>query len=135
VADQRASHIRSCTKGRARSEFAFDREETVSTGDPGRAQAEALVNLLTNGALDRVDQRGKRARKLYQWGLHPHHAEPGSPLAGDNAAFEEGLSARLVRRCRGHRGGAVPDDERLGEPEQLAQLADPHHAARQGDAH
>ena len=36
------------------------RQETVSTDNPGRAQAEALVNLLTNGALDRADQRGKR---------------------------------------------------------------------------
>lgn len=66
----------------------------MSTGNPGRAQAEALVNLLTNGALDRVDQRGKRARELYQWGLHPHHAEPGSPLA-DNAAFEEAYPLAL----------------------------------------
>jgi hypothetical protein len=55
---------------------------------PNREIVEAMVNLATNGALDRIDQRGKRARELYQWGLHPHHAEPGSPLAADDAAFE-----------------------------------------------
>lgn len=49
----------------------------------------AMVNLLTNGAMNRIDQQGKRACELYQWGLHPHHAEPGSPLAADNAAFEK----------------------------------------------
>jgi hypothetical protein len=49
---------------------------------------EAMVNIATNGALDRIDQRGKRARELYRWGLHPHHAEAGSPLATDNASFE-----------------------------------------------
>ena len=55
---------------------------------PNRKIVESMVNLATNGALDRIDQRGKRARELYQWGLHPHHAEPGSPLAADDAAFE-----------------------------------------------
>src|SRR6516225_8589036 len=55
---------------------------------PSREIVEALVNLATNGALDRIDQRGKRARELRQWGLHPHHAEPGSPLAADNDAFQ-----------------------------------------------
>ena len=53
-----------------------------------RQIVEAMVNLATNGAMDRIDQRGKRARELRQWGLHPHHAEPGSPLAEDDAAFE-----------------------------------------------
>ena len=56
--------------------------------NPDRAMVEAMVNLATNGALDRSDQRGKRARELRQWGLHPHHAEPGSSLAADDAAFE-----------------------------------------------
>lgn len=56
--------------------------------NPDRAVVEAMVNLATNGALDRIDQRGKRARELRQWGLHPHHAELGSPLAADDAAFE-----------------------------------------------
>jgi hypothetical protein len=54
---------------------------------PDRVVIEALVNLATNGALDRIDQRGKRARELYQWGLHPHHAKSGSPLDADNAEF------------------------------------------------
>lgn len=53
-----------------------------------RKAVEGLVNLATGGALDRIDQRGKRARELRQWGLHPHHAEPDSPLAADNASFE-----------------------------------------------
>ncbi len=55
---------------------------------PTREMVEAMVNIATNGALDRIDQRGKRARELYRWGLHPHHAEAGSPLATDNASFE-----------------------------------------------
>jgi hypothetical protein len=55
---------------------------------PTREVVEAMVNIATNGALDRIDQRGTRARELYQWGLHPHHAEDGSPLAADNASFE-----------------------------------------------
>jgi len=48
---------------------------------------EALVNLATNGALDRIDQLGKPARELYQWRLHHHHAKSGSPLDADNSAF------------------------------------------------
>ena len=55
---------------------------------PNRKIVESMVNLATNGALDRIDQRGKRARELRQWGLHPHHPEPGSPLAADDTAFE-----------------------------------------------
>jgi hypothetical protein len=55
---------------------------------PSREIVEAMVNLATNGALDRIDQRGKRACELYQWGLHPHHPDPGSPLAADDAAFQ-----------------------------------------------
>lgn len=55
-----------------------------------------MVNLVTNGALDRIDRRGKRARELYQWGLHPHHAEPGSPLAADNAAFADAYPLALA---------------------------------------
>ncbi len=57
---------------------------------------EALVNIATNGALDRVDQRGKRGRELRQWGLHPHHAEPGSPLAADNDAFQSAYPLALA---------------------------------------
>lgn len=49
---------------------------------------EALFNLARGGVLDRIDSRAKRARELRQWGLHPHHPEAGSPLAGDDAAFE-----------------------------------------------
>lgn len=57
-------------------------------GDKSQREAvEAFINLASNGVLDRIDQRGKRARELHQWSLHPHHAEPESPLAGDNAAF------------------------------------------------
>ena len=55
-----------------------------------------MLNLLTNGALGRIDQRGKRARELYRWGLHPHHAEPGSPLAADNAAFADAYPLALA---------------------------------------
>ena len=46
------------------------------------------------------------ARELYQWGLHPHHAEPGSPLAADNAAFEEAYPLALS-------GGAGITEEAL----------------------
>lgn len=50
-------------------------------------QAEALFNLANNGVLTRIDQRGKRAGDLFQWGLHPRTAEGGSPLALDDEAF------------------------------------------------
>lgn len=50
-------------------------------------QAEAFFNLANNGVLTRIDERGQRAGDLFQWGLHPHIAEPGSVLAGDDAAF------------------------------------------------
>jgi hypothetical protein len=65
---------------------------------PTREMVEAMVHIATNGALDRIDQRGKRARELYRWGLHPHHAEAGSPLATD--AFRQVIwphrSARIL---------------------------------------
>lgn len=60
-----------------------------------RKMAEALVNVATNGAMDRVDQRSRRARELRQWGLHPHHAERGSSLAADDAAFEAAFPLAL----------------------------------------
>lgn len=50
-------------------------------------QAEALLNLLGNGVLSRIDERGRRCGDLYQWGLNPHTAESGSALATDDAAF------------------------------------------------
>ena len=50
-------------------------------------QAEALFNLANNGVPTRIDDRGRRAGELFQWGLHPRTAEPGSPLAADDVAF------------------------------------------------
>lgn len=50
-------------------------------------QAEALFNLANNGVLTRIDQRGERAGELFQWGLHPRTAEPGSALALDDESF------------------------------------------------
>lgn len=50
---------------------------------------EMLLNLVTNGALDRIDSRAERAAELRQWGLHPHRPDLGSPLAGDDCAFQE----------------------------------------------
>lgn len=52
-------------------------------------QAEFLFNLAHRGVLTRIDERGQRCGDLYQWGLHPHTAEEGSPLAADDAAFAE----------------------------------------------
>ena len=54
---------------------------------PYQNALEALFNLASGGVLDRIDSRAKRARELRQWGLHPHHPEPGSSLAADDAAF------------------------------------------------
>lgn len=59
-------------------------------------QAEALFNLKHNGVLTRIDERGQRCGELYQWGLHPHVAAEGSPLAADNAAFEAAYSLTLA---------------------------------------
>lgn len=50
-------------------------------------QAEALFNIANRGVLTRIDERGQRCGDLYQWGLHPHVAEAGSPLSADDAAF------------------------------------------------
>jgi hypothetical protein len=50
-------------------------------------QAELLFNLAHGGVLTRIDERGQRCGDLYQWGLHPPHAEEGSALAEDDAAF------------------------------------------------
>ncbi|MBY0290792.1 MAG: hypothetical protein K2X52_27170 [Mycobacteriaceae bacterium] len=50
-------------------------------------QAEAPFDLANSGVLTRIDERGRRCGDLFQWGLHPHHAAPGSPLASDDAAF------------------------------------------------
>lgn len=55
-------------------------------------QAEALFNLTHNGVLTRIDERGQRCGDLYQWALHPHTAERGSPLASDDAAFAAAYS-------------------------------------------
>lgn len=59
-------------------------------------QAEALFNLKHNGVLTRIDERGQRAGDLFQWGLHPRTAEPGSALAGDDAAFAEAYPLTLA---------------------------------------
>lgn len=59
-------------------------------------QAEAFFNLANNGVLTRIDQRGQRAGDLFQWGLHPHMAEPGSALAADDAAFAEAYPFTLA---------------------------------------
>lgn len=61
----------------------------MGTANPGLTadQVEALFNLAHKGVLTRIDERGRRCGDLYQWGLHPHHAEPESPLAADDAAF------------------------------------------------
>ena len=64
--------------------------------EPNRRIVEAMINLATNGAMDRIDRRGRRARELYQWGLHPHHAEEGSPLAADNDSFESAYPFALA---------------------------------------
>jgi hypothetical protein len=58
-----------------------------NTGGLTAEQAEAFFNLAHNGVLTRIDERGQRCGDLYQWGLHPHTAEAGSPLAADDAAF------------------------------------------------
>lgn len=55
--------------------------------NPFQKFLEMLVNAASGGVLDRIDNRAKRARELRQWGLHPHHPEPASPLAADDAAF------------------------------------------------
>ena len=60
------------------------------------AIGEFLINIATKGVLDRIDNRAARGRELYQWGLHPHHAEPGSPLAADDAAFEAAYPLALA---------------------------------------
>jgi hypothetical protein len=56
------------------------------------AIGEFLINMAKQGVLDRIDQRAARGRELYEWGLHPHHADPGSPLSADDAAFESAYS-------------------------------------------
>jgi hypothetical protein len=35
---------------------------------PTREMVEAMVHIATNGALDRIDQRGNR----HEWGVGPH---------------------------------------------------------------
>lgn len=62
-----------------------------------------MVNRATNGALDRIDQRGKRARELYRWGLHPHHPAAGGALAADDAAFQSAYPLALS-------GGVVTEE-------------------------
>lgn len=59
-------------------------------------QAEAFFNLANNGVLTRIDERGQRAGELFQWGLHPRTADPGSALAGDDAAFAEAYPLTLA---------------------------------------
>ncbi|WP_370333192.1 hypothetical protein [Mycolicibacterium hippocampi] len=63
---------------------------------PFQEMLEALANLAGGGVLDRIDHRAKRARELRQWGLHPRHPEPGSPLAADDAAFEAAYPLTLA---------------------------------------
>lgn len=60
-----------------------------------REQVEMMVNLATNGSLDRIDQRAKRGAELRQWGLNPKLPEPGSPLAADDAAFHQAYPEAL----------------------------------------
>ena len=59
----------------------------ANSGGLTAEQAEALFDLTHNGVLSRIDARGLRCEDLYQWGLHPHIAEPGSALAADDASF------------------------------------------------
>ncbi|ORJ61158.1 hypothetical protein [Mycobacterium simiae] len=59
-------------------------------------QAEALFNFANRGVLTRIDERGQRCGDLYPWGLHPHVAEEGSPLAADDAAFEAAYPLTLA---------------------------------------
>jgi hypothetical protein len=60
-----------------------------------RAAAQLVANLMTNGAIGRIDQRAKRGAELRQWGLHPHKPDEGSPLAADDAAFEQAYPEAL----------------------------------------
>jgi hypothetical protein len=70
------------------------------------AIGEFLINVATKGVLVRIDERAARGRELYQWGLHPHHAQPGSPLAADDAAFEAAYPLALA-------GGVALTEEAL----------------------
>lgn len=61
----------------------------------GRAAAKLVANLMTNGAIGRIDQRAERGAELRQWGLHPYTPEAGSPLAADDLAFEQACPEAL----------------------------------------
>ncbi|BBY60668.1 hypothetical protein MSAR_38040 [Mycolicibacterium sarraceniae] len=61
----------------------------------GRSVAQLVVNLMTNGAVDRIDQRAKRGAELRQWGLHPHMPDEASSLAADDSAFERAYPEAL----------------------------------------
>ena len=58
-----------------------------SSGGLTGEQLEALFDLANNGVLSRIDARSLRCEDLYQWGLHPHTAAPGSALAAADANF------------------------------------------------
>lgn len=60
---------------------------TPNTPPAQQELLEALMNIKHNGVLSRIDDHGRRCGDLYEWGLHPHVAEPGSVLAADDAAF------------------------------------------------
>lgn len=60
-----------------------------------RAAADLLANILTNGAIGRIDHRAKRGAELRQWGLKPHLPDVGSPLASDDTAFEQSYPETL----------------------------------------
>ncbi|WFR71986.1 hypothetical protein P9209_25770 [Prescottella defluvii] len=43
-----------------------------------------VLGLLLNPALGRVSERAKRGQTLEPWGLNPHRADPGTPMALDD---------------------------------------------------
>lgn len=59
-------------------------------------QVESLFDLTHNGVLSRIDARSVRCEDLYQWGLHPHTAEPGSALAAADASFARAYPLTLA---------------------------------------
>lgn len=50
-------------------------------------QLESLFDLAHSGVLSRIDARSLRCEDLYEWGLHPQTAAPGSALAAADASF------------------------------------------------
>jgi hypothetical protein len=70
--------------------------EQVNAGNAARqAAAQLVANLMTNGAIGRIDQRARSGAELRQWGLHPHKPDAKSPLAADDVAFERAYPEAL----------------------------------------